>query len=205
MTTSTTTTRERIVGAAFTLFGRYGFKRTSMEDIASEAGLSRAALYLQFRNKEDIFRDLAGGLHEEGLAQAAAALTASSRSSERLRAAVEAKKLRMIEITYASPHGNELIDEKNRLCGDMATDSERRFQEMLTAAFARADEARGDGPRRRGHERARSGGSVRERCPRAQGPGESRRTTAARGSLRSSRCSSPASAANRPVTLTVPA
>ena len=64
------TTRERILGAAFTLFGRYGFKRASMEDIASEASLSRAALYLQFRNKEDIFRDLARGLHDEGLSQA---------------------------------------------------------------------------------------------------------------------------------------
>lgn len=134
--------RERIINAAFTLFGRYGFRRTSMEDIASQAGLSRAALYLQFRNKEDIFRDLAGGLHEEALLQADAALDSAQPLAERLRASVEAKTLRMMEIAYASPHGSELMDEKNRLCGDVATDSERRFQEMLTRAFTRADEAR---------------------------------------------------------------
>jgi len=40
--------------AALTRFARYGFRRTSMEDIAAEAGVSRAALYLQFRNKEEI-------------------------------------------------------------------------------------------------------------------------------------------------------
>jgi len=142
MISKTSPARERIINAAFTLFGRYGFRRTSMEDIASEAGLSRAALYLQFRNKEDIFRDLAGGLHEEALLQAEAALDNAQPLAERLRASVEAKTLRMMEIAYASPHGSELMDEKNRLCGDVATDSERRFQEMLTRAFSRADEAR---------------------------------------------------------------
>jgi len=140
MVRTTVSTRERILEAAFTLFGRYGFKRTSMEDIASEAGLSRAALYLQFRNKEEIFRDLAGGLHEQGLSDAEAALRSAQPLAERLRAAVEAKTLRMIEIAYASPHGSELMDEKNRLCGDLATESEQRFQEMLAAAFRRANE-----------------------------------------------------------------
>lgn len=113
-----------------------------MEDIASEAGLSRAGLYLQFRNKEDIFRDLAGRLHEEGLSKAEAALDEAGPLVERLRASVEAKTLRMMEIVNTSPHGNELLDEKNRLCGDLATDSERRFREMLTAAFKSADAAR---------------------------------------------------------------
>jgi AcrR family transcriptional regulator len=110
-----------------------------MEDIASEAGLSRAALYLQFRSKEDIFRDLAGGLHDEALAQAQSALRSGVPLTERLRAAVEAKTLRMIEIAYASPHGSELMDETNRLCGDLASDSARRFQEMLTRVFSGAN------------------------------------------------------------------
>ena len=137
-----TSTRDRILGAAFTLFGRYGFRRTSMEDIASEAGLSRTALYLQFRNKEDIFRELAAGLHEDGLAAAEAALAGDDPLADRLRAAVEAKTLRMIEIIQTSPHGNELTDEKNRLCGDLATDSERRFHRALSRAFKHADEVR---------------------------------------------------------------
>ncbi len=141
-TGTTVTTRERILAAAFTLFGRYGFKRTSMEDIASEAGLSRAGLYLQFRNKEDIFRDLARGLHEEALMQAEAALGEAQPLPQRLRAAVEAKTLRMAEIAYSSPHGSELLDEKNRLCGDVATDTERRFREMLATVFGRASETR---------------------------------------------------------------
>jgi len=33
------------------------------------------------------------------------------------------------------------MDEKNRLCGDLATESERRFEKALARAFRRADEA----------------------------------------------------------------
>src|SRR5438034_90242 len=142
MIRTATTSRERILTAGFKLFGRYGFRRTSMEDIASEAGLSRAALYLQFRNKEDIFRELAADLREEALSLAEAALGTQKPLSERLRAAVEAKTLRMIEIGHRSPHGSELMDEKNRLCGDLAIESEKRFQRMLIRAFKRGDEER---------------------------------------------------------------
>lgn len=135
-------TRERILAAALTLFSRYGFKRASMEDIASEAGLSRAALYLQFRSKEDIFRELAGGLHEKCLAHAEAALTSDHPLAERLQSAVEAKTVPMIQITNSSPHGAELMDERNRLCGDLATDSEQRFLRLLTGTIQRADDDR---------------------------------------------------------------
>jgi AcrR family transcriptional regulator len=110
-----------------------------MEDIASEAGLSRAALYLQFRNKEDIFRELAAGLHERCLINAEVALTGRAPLVERLQAAVESKTLPMIEITNASPHGSELMDETNRLCGDLAAGSARRFQRMLADAFRVSD------------------------------------------------------------------
>lgn len=137
--TATPGTKERILESAFRLFGRYGFKRTSMEDIASEAGLSRAALYLQFRNKEDIFRALAAGLHEQCLSSAEAALAGEGPLAERLQTAVEGKTLPMVEMTNNSPHGSELMDESNRLCGDLAADSGRRFQKMLSDALSRSD------------------------------------------------------------------
>jgi AcrR family transcriptional regulator len=133
-----TATPERILRAAFTRFARYGFRRTSMEDIAAEAGVSRAALYLQFRNKEEIFRRLSEALHDQALAGAEAALGGDHPLADRLRAAVEAKSLRFVEIAYESPHGSELIDESNRLCGDLAADREQRFRDLLARLFRRA-------------------------------------------------------------------
>jgi AcrR family transcriptional regulator len=131
-------TRERILGAAFVRFARYGFRRTSMEDIAGEAGVSRAALYLQFRNKEEIFKSLAQDLQSAALARAGAALEARGPLAERVRAAIEGKSLEMVRITLESPHGSELLDETNRLCGDLVADTERRFAEQLTRVLRRA-------------------------------------------------------------------
>jgi len=131
-------TRERIQRAAFTRFASYGFRRTSMEDIAAAAGISRAALYLQFRNKEAIFRALSDELHAAALAGAEAALASAAPLAERLRTAVEAKSLRFVEIAYGSPHGSELLDESNRLCGDLPAATERRFRTLLARVFRRA-------------------------------------------------------------------
>lgn len=131
-------TRERILAAAFVRFARYGFRRTSMEDIAGEAGVSRAALYLQFRNKEEIFKSLASDLQDRALARAGAALDADGALAERIRAAIEGKSLEMVRIALESPHGGELLDETGRLCGDLIADTERRFAEQLTRVLRRA-------------------------------------------------------------------
>jgi AcrR family transcriptional regulator len=134
-------TRDRILDAAFVRFGRYGYRRTSMEDIASEAGVSRASLYLQFRNKEEIFRSLAQRMHEDALARAGAALAAGAPLAERIASAILAKGEHFVEITLASPHASELLDETNRLCGDLVGETERRFLEQLTRVLRRAAQA----------------------------------------------------------------
>ena len=43
--------------AATATFLRYGFKKTSMDDIAQAAGVSRQGLYLYFETKEVLFRE----------------------------------------------------------------------------------------------------------------------------------------------------
>jgi AcrR family transcriptional regulator len=131
-------TRERIQRAAFVRFSRYGYRRTSMEDIASEAGVSRAALYLQFRNKEEIFRSLAEDLHTAAIARATAAAATDLAFADRLRETIEAKTLEMVELTCDSPHGVELLDEHNRSCGDVVAAGRKSFLDLLQRLFRRA-------------------------------------------------------------------
>lgn len=40
---------------ALDVFFKYGYKRVSMNEIAGAAGISRAGLYLYFKNKEEVF------------------------------------------------------------------------------------------------------------------------------------------------------
>ncbi len=46
---------EAILDAAIRVFMRYGIRRTTMADIAGEAGLARQTLYTVFSNKEEVF------------------------------------------------------------------------------------------------------------------------------------------------------
>lgn len=48
--------RERLLEVSAQLFARWGFDKTSMEDIAREAGISKGAVYLEFPNKDALFK-----------------------------------------------------------------------------------------------------------------------------------------------------
>lgn len=49
---------EEVLEAALDLFAHNGFAATRMEDIAKSAGLSKAAIYLYFPSKEEVFKAL---------------------------------------------------------------------------------------------------------------------------------------------------
>lgn len=49
-------TKEVIINVASKLFGRYGFYKTSMDEIAKIARKAKGSLYYHFENKEDLFK-----------------------------------------------------------------------------------------------------------------------------------------------------
>jgi AcrR family transcriptional regulator len=47
--------KEQILNAAVGVFGKFGFKKTSVDDLAAAAGISKQGLYLHFSSKEEVF------------------------------------------------------------------------------------------------------------------------------------------------------
>lgn len=47
--------RDSILEAAGQVFGRDGYNSTTLESVADEAEISKATIYLYFKNKEDLF------------------------------------------------------------------------------------------------------------------------------------------------------
>jgi AcrR family transcriptional regulator len=46
--------RDRILDATERLLARYGYQKTTMDDLAREAGISKRTIYLHFTNKEEV-------------------------------------------------------------------------------------------------------------------------------------------------------
>ena len=49
---------QKILDAAATLFVHYGYDKTTVSDIAREAGISKGAIYLHYESKDDLFEAL---------------------------------------------------------------------------------------------------------------------------------------------------
>jgi AcrR family transcriptional regulator len=131
--------RDSILDAAFRLFAQYGYRRTSLGDIAEEVGLSRPALYHYFRNKEDVFRALSQRINAGVVAAVTEA--ASVRGvplSDKLEGVLAARIGWAFDLLHASEHGRELVDEKNRLCGPPTAETNARFVGVLAAILERA-------------------------------------------------------------------
>jgi AcrR family transcriptional regulator len=47
--------RQKIIRAASEVFGRYGYRKTTVEDIAAQLHMVKSSLYYYFRGKEEIF------------------------------------------------------------------------------------------------------------------------------------------------------
>jgi AcrR family transcriptional regulator len=58
MSTRSSARRQALLDAAATLFARFGFDKTSIDDIARQARVSKGAVYLEFRSKDALFEAL---------------------------------------------------------------------------------------------------------------------------------------------------
>jgi AcrR family transcriptional regulator len=76
-------TRERMLAAARVAFARSGFHGASVEEIASEAGLSTGALYSNFEGKEDLFLVLMEREIDKHASEVAEAVRANASVAER--------------------------------------------------------------------------------------------------------------------------
>jgi AcrR family transcriptional regulator len=68
---------------------RDGYSKLTLKDVAAGAGVSRAWLYLQFKNKQDLFVRLYEGLHDEYSVRSREILGSALSDDEKLAAIME--------------------------------------------------------------------------------------------------------------------
>ena len=103
--------RTRILDAAMLVFRRHGFRRSSIEQAAEAAGLTRQALYHHFKSKEDLFRAVIELLYESALAAEIAAANAAEKAGGSLADILVAQLTGRLRLTIASFEGSPHIEE----------------------------------------------------------------------------------------------
>ena len=107
--------QDRILDAAMRVFRRYGFRRSSIEQAAEEASLTRQALYHHFASKEALFRAVIERLYQTALTAEIAAADAKEKDggglADILVAQIAARLTHLIGSLDGSPHVEELFSE----------------------------------------------------------------------------------------------
>ena len=134
---------EQIAAAALRLFARYGYKRTSMDDIAREAGVARATLYLHFKGKDDVFRAMLAGLGGQVETRCREALATPGPFAQRLAALMEAHHGTAFAAFSAGEHLGELKAVMTAIAGEELAAFEAIFVSFASELFEDAA-ARGE-------------------------------------------------------------
>ena len=83
-------TARRLMAAGLECFARQGYHATTTRDIAGRAGMSPAALYIQYKTKEELLYQISKVGHLRSLAMLSEARDADGSAAERLETAVRA-------------------------------------------------------------------------------------------------------------------
>jgi AcrR family transcriptional regulator len=133
--------REAILKAATATFLRYGFKKTSMDDVAQAAGVSRQGLYLYFDTKDLLFREALQYLVSHMISTARSVAEDGNLSlRDRLLGVFEA--VHGSAFQSASPeHAFELLQSAQSADGALLVQLDRDLMEIVAALLAEAGAA----------------------------------------------------------------
>lgn len=125
--------QKAILESAWQAFATYGFRKTSMDDIARGAGMSRPAVYLHYKNKEAIFRSLVQFYYDTAVANVSAALAEPGSVSDRIARAFDAQGGELMAAMLTSPHGMELVDAGSLTAAEVVAEGEERLRALYSA------------------------------------------------------------------------
>lgn len=134
-TVADTDRRTMVLESAMATFARFGYRKTSMEEVARAARISRPGLYFLFSSKEALFRAAVTQALEHDITAVEQVLADRGRPlAERLVEAFDQWAGR-----YIGPLASDVAtvaEDNPDLLGEIAETAPRRFEELITDAIA---------------------------------------------------------------------
>lgn len=128
--------RVALLEAAFGVFARFGYRKTSMDEVARAAQISRQGLYLHFANKEDLFRATLKQAVDSSLAAALNALSGEAALTERVAGGFDEWIGRHVGRFGAD--ASDLIEAAETLGGNVMAEQEKVFLETVAMELREA-------------------------------------------------------------------
>ncbi len=132
--------RDRVLESALQTFARHGYRKTSMDEVARQAKISRPGLYFLFSSKQELFRAAATRALEQDLAAAERSLGSSARPLRR----------RIVDAfdhwagRYVGPARDVegVVDDNPDLLGEIVHTAPARFRQLIVDTLTPATGAR---------------------------------------------------------------
>jgi AcrR family transcriptional regulator len=127
--------RETIIEAAWSCFLQHGYAKTSLEDVAKRAGLSRPLIYLQFANKQELFACAIEKIMDRNFVSATRVLDLDIDRKAKLLRIVDVWLLEPLAHLMSSPQGNELFDQALGVAPTVQSAHNERTRQLLAAVI----------------------------------------------------------------------
>ncbi|MDO8421939.1 MAG: helix-turn-helix domain-containing protein [Parvibaculum sp.] len=124
-----------ILDAALELFRQYGYRRTSMEDIAGAANVAKGTLYIYFKSKDELFEALARRLAEQVGLNVREVLARDLPFEDKVLAVLDAKIGFAFRLVLSSPHAAELTAPTSQLPDDVFGPVDQELRASLAGLF----------------------------------------------------------------------
>ena len=126
----------RIIEAAQKVFTRYGVSKTTMNDIAREAGIARQTLYNAYPGKEEVLRATVEHVSDQTFQAVQKAWTDAATFSQKLDIFFELVPLKWYDIVKSSPDAADLLEGLHAVAKqELSRDAARwvdAFSELLS-------------------------------------------------------------------------
>ncbi|MCY0856319.1 TetR/AcrR family transcriptional regulator [Cupriavidus sp. D39] len=130
--------RDRILDSALILFLRYGVKRTSIDDIARQAGIAKGTVYLSFDSKAALFAAIADRLCASTLSNAEQIASDVTPPTERIVEVLDCYIGQTHRLVSQSPHIAELTASKEALATQAFETLDRQIRAVLATLLKEA-------------------------------------------------------------------
>ena len=130
---------KNILEAAIRVISRYGVKRTSMNDIACEAGIVRQTLYTVYASKDEVLRATIRFLADRSLAAIEADGVDALPLGDKLDILFEHMAVRPFDMLNATPDADDIISGFNDAARDEISKAAERHRLAIEQVLAPHD------------------------------------------------------------------